>query len=266
MPKTRRELDRDIAEALALKGQESFQIGRDEPAHRPQYQKHPLEGPGDVYLTTAQRKKLFGKSEPGQVLGRGKYASVYETDDPRRVVKLTHDESDAAALVRAQRTGVVPKLHEAYKLAQPSTSKYNGTQRPVYALVLERLTPVPPEHDADVLPALGRLRKAIIAKPTGPIGIRGVTAPGPKPCETERCVKAAHQLVRAVNRLRAVGIPLTDLNVMNLGYGEDGTMRVLDVGANAETPGKLPVLAHARKVQAPQRTARKPRAQRGRKR
>lgn len=246
MPKTRRELDREIAEALAPQNPEPLQIGRDEPFHHPRYRQ--AEGPGNVALTAAQQKKLFGESKPGRVLGRGKYASVFATDDPQRVVKLTHDGSDAAALVRAQRTGVVPKLHAAYELAQPSTSKYNSERRPVYALVLERLTPLPPEHDAHVVPALSRLRQAILAKPTGPIGVQRVTDPGTPPCESEQCLKAGRQLVRAINRLRAVGISWTDLNVMNIGYGKDGTLRVLDVGANAEAPGKLPVLAHARKA------------------
>jgi len=264
--KTKAQLAREIAAVLqrsrkprtprrALEGgRGSLQVGRDEPSHRPQYQE--AEGPGGVYLTPAQRRKLFGGASPGQVLGRGKYASVFATEDPRRVVKLTHDASDAAALVRAKRTGVVPALHAAYKLEQPSSSKYNGGRRPVYALVLDRLTPVPPEDDANVLPALRRTRQAIIEKPTGPIGVQRVTAPGDPLCETPECLAAARQLVRAVNRLRAVGISWTDLNVMNLGYDADGTLRVLDVGAQGETPGKLPVLASGSKTPRPPRPRR----------
>lgn len=261
--KTKAQLDREIATALqrssktsrgrrTLEGAPgSLQVGRDEPSHRLQYQE--AEGPGRVYLTPAQRRKLFGAASPGQVLGRGKYASVFATSDPKRVVKLTHDASDAAALVRAQRTGVVPALHAAYELEQPSISKYNNGRRPVYALVLDRLNPVPPEEDAHVLPALRRTRQAILKKSTGPIGVQQVTAPGNPPCETAECLTTASQLVRAVNRLRAVGISWTDLNVMNLGYAADGTLRVLDVGAHGEAPGKLPVLVSGGKAPQAQR-------------
>src|SRR5271170_5336494 len=103
-----------------------------------------------VCLTPNQEKKLFGrKFDQQKKLGCGVFACAYTAPGGKKVVKFTRDSEDVAALIKAQKTGVVPKVYKVFKIKQGGKSIAKHETTDVYALVVERLVPLtPPQREA----------------------------------------------------------------------------------------------------------------------
>jgi hypothetical protein len=199
----------------------------------PRYAKTPTR----ICLTPKQEQVLFKNTRPQQEkLGCGVFACAYTTPGSSRVVKFTRDAEDVAALIKAQGTGLVPKVFAAYKLAQPGIVTtvrgwpyHEQTQRehvPVYAVVLERLRTIPHEQKEDLNERILGIRDVVEGKITGA-----------EFCDTQQgedgnvgCDDQQLAVLTAAEKLKKAGIEWSDIHAGNIGYDKRGKLKVLDLG------------------------------------
>jgi hypothetical protein len=228
-------------------------------------------GKYSVCITANQHRTLFGDTpavEP-KPLGCGVFACAYPTADPGKVVKITRDETDVAALQSTQGVPGVPQLFAAYKLnsyarwlgrspTPPSRYDANAYLRPPsrnerprkpepFGLVMERLA---------TLDAAGRRRwtrrlecmqrhfSANMDKRTT------VLACCPLKPKRDRfaCMRAGVQLHETYERIREYGIDVIDIHSGNVGRTARGRWAILDLGLSKGTGyPDVPDLAGARR-------------------
>ncbi len=187
-------------------------------------------GPYRVCLTANQKKVL----RPGKKLGCGVFACAY-AQGAGGVVKFTRDAEDVAALIKAQPLGVVPKVYGTYKLKNDGTAinPTIGLKTPVYAMVVERLKPIPPEARADLDSTLSMITDVLAGYDDTDICDSGQIA-----CET----------FKAARTLKDAGINWDDIHSGNIGLDKQGHVKVLDLGVTGTQLVKQPkVLADAQR-------------------
>jgi len=190
-------------------------LGKDHPRYR--------FGPYEVCLTKNQRKKLFKDGIVGLRLGCGVFACAFETNDPDKVVKITRDPEDVAALIKAQKTDVVPRLYAAYTLGSDPAGKGHSTktgeQTPAYALVVERLRTLD-EDDVDNYSS--DIFGAVNDYLSGDMDLDEVEA---------NYNDLGFQAAQAAGKLKkATGIKWTDAHGGNIGFDKNGNLKILDLG------------------------------------
>lgn len=221
---------------------------------------------GDPYrvcLTANQEKKLFrGQRRKMRKLGCGVFACAYESPAKSRVVKFTRDEQDVAALLQAQKSGVVPKVFAVYKLAQggrtipkrdPFTMRLDDPEDvSVYALVVEKLRTVPPSEREMVDDELLRVREGLVeGKQSGndfcdaQVDEDGNTG----------CSDVQLHTVNAYEKLKQLGIDWTDMHAGNIGYDRNGRLKVLDLSLTKTELEKEPEVLEGRLAAARKRLA-----------
>jgi len=178
-------------------------------------------GPYEVCLTNNQQETLF-HGFVGEKLGCGTFACAFKTRDPDKVVKITRDPQDVAALLRAQGSGMVPKVHAVYTLGSDEAGKgvstETGNRTPAYALVVERLKTL---NDIEKRESR-KMFDVVNDYHDGKIDLHEACASNPRiVC---KAVKAAAELKHRT------GIKWTDAHYGNIGYGQDGKLKILDLG------------------------------------
>lgn len=199
---------------------------------------HKFGDPYRVCLTGTQEQKLFrGKASRQKKLGCGVFACAYTSPAKTRVVKFTRDAQDVAALLEAQKTGVVAKVYAVYKLARPGrtiptrdpfTMRVSDARDvPVYALVVERLRTVPSDEREAVDDELLAIRDQVVDQGMSPNDF----------CDAQRdedgntgCGDVQVAALRIYEKLKAAGISWNDMHAGNIGYDKNGRMKVLDLG------------------------------------
>ena len=205
---------------------------------------------GDPYrvcLTANQEQKLFkGKRTKLRKLGCGVFACAYESPVESRVVKITRDSEDVAALLKAQKLGVAAKVFAVYKLKQggrttpvrhPITMRMNEPRHvDAYALIVERLRMLTGFEREEVQTELFQLKDAMGD---------GVThTPLNKVCErvaemnaqnygeedASGCTETQEQVLGIIRKLRTIGIDWDDFHAGNMGYDKKGKLKALDLG------------------------------------
>ena len=208
-------------------------------------------GPYRVCLTHNQEQKLFGgKRRSQKKLGCGVFACAYTIPGSTRVVKFTRDSEDVAALLKAQKTGVVPKIFDVYKLKQssrtipkmdPMTFRTPEAQEiPVFALVMERLRTLSTDERMSADEHLPDIRDVAEGK-----------MPGGAYCDSRvdddgnvGCDDLEMKVISAVEKLRAAGIQWNDIHGGNIGFDSRGKLKVLDLGlTKTELKRRLKILA-----------------------
>lgn len=103
-------------------------------------------GPWTLCLSEKQRRQLFprgggpGAAEARSVCGASACVWLSAQDE---IVKITSDVEDVAALEKAQGLARVVHVKKAYRLNRAGVNR-QGKDIPVYAVVAERLRPLPP--------------------------------------------------------------------------------------------------------------------------
>lgn len=169
-----------------------------------------------VCLSPNQKKVLFN-GKKGKKLGCGVFACAYGSPSPTKVVKFTRDSEDVAALLEAQKTGLVPKVYATYKLRDGGHAIRTDDETPVYALVVERLKPVAPK-DREQL--------------DNELSLAGDVIDGYE-SKADFCnssSKAACDTVEAAVKLKETGIKWSDIHSGNIGFDKNGDVKILDLG------------------------------------
>jgi len=204
-----------------------------------------------VCLTENQRRRLFGpRGKSDHKLGCGVFACAYAAPGSTRVVKFTRDSEDVAALLKAQKTGLVPKIFATYKLKQggrtipkrdPWTARIADPQDiPVYALVMERLRTVPSEERDQLDETLSDIRAVSEGRMTG----NDYCDNRVDEWGTTGCDDIELAVVNAAEKLRAAGIVWNDIHSGNIGFDKRGKLKVLDLGlTKTELKRRLKILA-----------------------
>jgi hypothetical protein len=209
--------------------------------------------------------------QPQTLLGKGSFACAYRRPDGK-VVKITQDKSDVAALEQLQGDPRVVKLHESYRL--------RGT--PYFAVVVDRLRPAPEwmqdiigllwrkDEEAGTLPAPDpdaptEPRKNGNGKVKGDSPMRRFSDPGGHASPTKlsedvcgflgpkagRCRKLIEGIGEFYTRNARRGVFVRDIHKGNIGIDERGDWKLLDVGFQSTTEEarakELAGLAHNRK-------------------
>ncbi len=194
-----------------------------------------------VCLSPNQKKVLF-KGKKGKKLGCGVFACAYGTTSRTKVVKLTRDSEDVAALLEAQKLepDVVPKVYETYKLRDGGHAINTDEETPVYALVVERLKQIPPAERVQLDDELPMIPDVV----GGYESIDNYCAFNSKiACDT----------AKAAIKLKDAGIKWEDVHSGNIGIDKKGNIKVLDLGVTGtqlkEQPKILAGLAGARQLQ-----------------
>jgi hypothetical protein len=215
------------------------------------------EGEYEVCLTENQRRTLFKGEEPKPAaIGTGTFAGVWpKPDDPTRVIKFTRDAADVAALVKAQDTGVVPKVYATYKLKQKSTYRASDDTTPVYAVELERLRPLSAFERELMRDNRRELVLASFDDADGHAFAEDLHAQ----CTDDfnsMSVGPVCSTFRVMEKLRAAGIEWHDIHAENVGYDATGKLKALDLGLTKVKFKRKPVtLAGLRRALAGARAA-----------
>jgi hypothetical protein len=228
--------------------------------------------PGGAYrfcLTPAQMQRLFGSETPRKI-GCGVYGCAYESPDPSKVVKITRDEADVAALQQFQGKDWAPKVYNAWELDVPRKWLSRKTKQPlnVWAIEVERVAPTfaAPKwkhpslcirntvvnssgrtirSQLTTLPYRQETRrtawKAFQSKIAKGINIKYSIEDAQKALtccrgmgskNTPICNNFANTIGRIHREALAAGVDLNDLHYKNIGIGRDGNIKVLDMGAS----------------------------------
>lgn len=187
--------------------------------------------PVNVCLTKTQRTTLFRGQSPSTI-ACGTFACAYDHADQNKVVKITRDSEDVAGLVRAQDTGLVPKVYKAYQLAQGGTNTANKTV-PMYGMVVQRLKPLSRAEQAAVWPHIDAMRYAASGLLTIPEACMRPDSGVLPICE---------EVVTLAQKLHAKGIEWLDIHPGNVGRDQRGKLLALDLGQTSTPLGPLPVL------------------------
>jgi len=211
---------------------------------------HPLYSFGAyrVCLSANQKKKL----KPKKKLGCGVFACAYDFGRGK-VVKFTRNAEDVAALLEAQKLGVVPKVYKTYKLAEEGESLKTGEQKPVYAMIIEKLRAFTPEERRSLDDTLMLVNDIVGQRKINPEltlqqACTGITG-------QEECGPITSQTILVTEKLRAAGIDWHDIHSGNIGLDKNGKVKVLDLGITGTQLKKAPqILEGALKRLANQRT------------
>jgi len=200
-----------------------------------------------VCLTQTQLYRLFGGQAPGPPIGSGGRASVYASPRPNRVVKLTIDAEDVANLLRGQGSRHMVKVDAAYELPQGTPAIDGDVHRPLYAVVVERVRPLPAELGTGFRAANMVLRQHG-GQSDACTRFTGMTAEEQRVCG---------QVVDAYNDLQQHGVAWEDRSWANAGYDAAGRLKVLDVGSPGDmrhrpkaAPPAVPTLDRRRRRRA----------------
>lgn len=221
-----------------------------------------------VCLTANQEQKLFdNKRTKLRKLGCGVFACAYEAPTPNRVIKLTRDPEDVAALLKAQKTGVVAEVYSVFKLAQGGrTDKFTDpmtmrTIEPhpvdVYAMEVERLRPVPADEREIVQNELFQLQDALDNAPLDK-ACQQVAKMNARNGEPGGCTQAQKDVLAAIRKLAKLGIKWSDFHTGNFGYNRNGKFRVLDLGVSKTKLEHEPEILAGIQRRARAQLARKP--------
>lgn len=192
----------------------------------------------DVCLTTNQHQVLFGGLPQFTLIGAGSYASAFAAPQPDRIVKLTTDASDVAALLQAQGSPYVVDVDRVYTLAQGATpNRFKGPRAALYAIVAERVQPLPRAADRRQGP-LAAARQVIGPAKRGNRAycVLGQTVP------TAEEIKLCNEVVDAIQDFDRRGIRWRDIHAGNLGRDLHGQLKVLDAGATRSELREMPEL------------------------
>lgn len=182
-----------------------------------------------VCLTRTQLHRLFGGRPPGPPIGTGGRASVFASPRPDRVVKLTIDPEDVAGLLRGQGSRHLVEVDAAYELPQGTGQIDGDVRRPLYAVVVERVRPLPAGLSTGFRAASTVLRSHG-GQPAACARFAGMTAAEQRVCG---------QVVEAHNDLRQRGVNWEDRSWTNAGYDAAGQFKVLDVGSPGDMRHRL---------------------------
>lgn len=195
-------------------------------------------GPYRVCLTKKQRAKLF-KNRPIREIGCGTFACAYDHPNPNRIVKITRDEQDVGGLLRARGTKLVPEVYEAYELRDGGRSLIDGRKTHVFAVVADRLRPLSDEERRSLAPFVDALGYGVS-------GLATARQTCCDPYDPKSCNEICLDVFQVGRKLHARGIDWIDTHGGNVGYDQEGRMRVLDVGRSEVMPPALEALAGRR--------------------
>lgn len=194
-----------------------------------------------VCLTDNQKQTLF-KGKVGKKLGCGVFACAYASG-PHKVVKFTRDSEDVAALLEAQKTGVVPKVYDVFKLKDGGHSINTDDETPVYAMTIERLRTLPRDERI-------RMDQEEISQAFAVIdNVKSGQSPSvDAACAEQECGPIARETAQAALALHDAGIDWTDIHAGNIGFDRKGRVKVLDLGlTSTQLKAEPKILAGARR-------------------
>jgi hypothetical protein len=209
----------------------------------------------EVCITRTQHERLFGACDPvcqpPVALGCGKYACAYPHRDAAKVVKITHDEADVAALLRGQEVSDrVVKTFGIHKLESPVAARFlkPGTyykraprgglwpKHPgfdVFAIEAERLSPLPKEWYKRVN-CVGDVTRAWGPNKTlSKYDVKRLVACCPKSgskAKHQACRRVVRDITRTKLALGKVGVRWFDIHQGNVGVDAHGRWKALDLG------------------------------------
>jgi hypothetical protein len=208
-------------------------------------------GKYNVCITPNQHRELFGAGAPPAApapIGCGVFACAYPTADPDKIVKVTRDDSDVAALMSVQGLPGVPRLFSAHKLAShafwarperyvpPEPYSYYRTPREkraarptVFGLVVERLRPLDKQQRLRWRRRINCMAWQLSRDHEPRTVVKGCCPIKPK-AERRACLRGGIQLARTVEKLREHGIKVGDLHAGNVGLDARGRWKILDLG------------------------------------
>lgn len=213
-----------------------------------------------ICLSKTQYKRLFGNSKP-VFLGKGAAAVAWAKGD-NRVIKITRDPDDIAALVAAKGMKHVVKAYKIYELQNAGVNLQNGMDPEplrLWAVVAERLNPVDEElreiiyqipsrrlsdHYAAVRDADGAENYTI-----GPKLRRELTAyacnDAPSLGRETRCWRFIPRFLETFEKLGRRGILFLDTHDGNFAQTAKGDWKIIDLGISDTRmpPPVLPILA-----------------------
>ncbi len=234
----------------------------------------PVVAPGKLFaaLKLSQNQCENLGIEPGtEPIGCGLFGCAYpKAGDKSRVIKVTRDSEDVAAVLKADKTGLIPKVFALQKLKlkdapKPSPKKIREYQaartakgRPtkdftsflmrekkpaVFVLEVERVKPLTKEQKTfiavnDYVDAL-KLPRAKFIKSSDKICKIEFTGQ-----KVKKCKDFAKRIYTVKKGLLDVGVPWTDAHPNNWGITKDGRLVALDIGLTSlPLKKKLKVLA-----------------------
>jgi len=102
-----------------------------------------------ICLSQTQRDELFGNKRTPKLLGKGAAANAYDVGGGK-VVKITRDPDDIAALVAAKGIRHVVKTHKIYELVNAAVDLQDDVYEPlrVWAVVAEKLEPLDDDYES----------------------------------------------------------------------------------------------------------------------
>jgi len=165
-------------------------------------------------------------------------------------VKITRDSEDVAAMLKAQKTGVVAKVYAVYKLKQGGRTmpvadeitrrKDEPRHVDAYALVVQKLrTPPGAEAEAinedlyrlrDAVDSVNHDRKELSIKNVCPRAASYVDESEAGPIDG--CTETQALVLDAIGKLKKAGIEWSDFHAGNIGYDKAGRLKVLDLGVS----------------------------------
>lgn len=191
--------------------------------------------PSNFVLTPTQWRQLFGAKRKVKEVGRGTYAYVYESPDPRKVVKITRDWHDYQTTSMAQQIPGVVKLHAAHKLH--TDRSLNTVSTPTHiAMVTERVRTM---KSRPVTAALQFLRR------NAPVDMCYWFKLGT--AGSAKCHKTYVQAQAIAAQLKKRGLRFTDWHAGNVGFDKQGNLVLLDLGHNDNIGARLPPTLHGRR-------------------
>jgi hypothetical protein len=182
-----------------------------------------------VCLTPNQKQTLF-KKRKGKKLGCGVFACAYSTSAPTKVVKFTRDSEDVAALLEAQKTGVVPKVFATYTLKDGGHSVKTDDHTPVYALVVEKLKTFTPAEREAIDDEIGVVRAMVKAVDSGKVGSIAEACQKVRDEDGYDCGPITQETAEATLKLKQAGIDWNDVHSGNIGLDRNGNIKILDLG------------------------------------
>ncbi len=229
-------------------------------------------GKYSVCITPNQHRTLFGAQAPEVAptpLGCGVFACAYPTSDPGKVVKITRDETDVAALKATQSVPGVPKVFGAWKLKSyarwlgrdPAPPRYIDAnaylrprprhERPVrpepFAMVMERLQTLDAASRRKWNRRLSCMQNRFTANADKRTAALTCCPLKPK-VDRFACLRAASQLHDTYEGIREYGIEVVDIHAGNVGRDARGRWTILDLGLSKDTGyPDVPDLAGARR-------------------
>lgn len=228
-------------------------------------------GPYQACLTENQEAVLFRGKRNFHKLGCGVFACAFEGPTSDTIVKLTRDSEDVAALIAAQGSGVVPKVYEVYELKQRGRAVKNNAETPVFAMIIERLKPVPEKDQVLIDRALSIIYDSVSdPNARGSLTNREIADhirqdTDCTPIECKRIEKVARETRDAINVLRERDIYWYDIHAGNIAYDENGRVKVIDLGVTGTQLKQRPTIlagllaGAARRVRRKIKLARTPR-------